>query len=319
MGFFANTFWTVAFPCLAGVLGVIGLLLVASEDRARGKAISGLFCWVLTVVCIFGFVFSATHGVIGVNKRAVVVSWATGSIVNETRSPGLTSLPFATGRILIFNGGTSEQVCYDFTPSVLGGYEVRMKTCFLLNLRAVDWVAQYSKYATGYGDTVAIWGNQLAQYVAVAVKEYRPQDLTAKRDEVTDKIKTSTAPWLENEGIPVAGVALANWDFSNAQVAKAYDDTVIAQTRVMVAQADYNAAVTQRDVDTFRADTANMVLASRTTALLDAVKRLGITSDQAKVDYLTLQWLAGVSPSDLRSIILNMGTEQVQPAVPVTP
>jgi len=321
MGFFANIIWTGVFAFLAVVFAWLGItdMLSGLKKQDRGRIVRGILGILLCFLFVAGYFFAATHGVVPVNKRVVVTSWATGQIIGGTRSSGLTSLPFWTGRMLEFNGGRDEQVCFDFTPSVEGGYEVVATTCFFVDLGSVDWVNQYSRYASNYDELLEIWKNQLAQFVAVAVRAYRPQDLTAKRDEVADQIETNVRPWFKDERISLSRVFLKNWDFTNEKVAQSYDETIIAQTKVIVAQADYNAAIKQRDVDTYKATTANMVLESRTAALLEAMKDLEIHSEDARVDYLVIQWLTGIEdPAKLRAIVLNMGRGEVLPTVPVT-
>lgn len=321
MGFFANMYWTIIFPVLAIIAAWIGISLLRSgmDKRDKGEMLGGILCILLCLLLAAGYGFSATHGIVPVNKRALVTSWATGQIIGETRSSGLTTLPLWTGDVLVFNGGRDEQVCFDFTPSVQGGYEVVVTTCFYLDLGMVDWVNQYRRYANEYESLLSIWQNQLAQYVAVGVKQYRPQDLTENRDEVASKIEANVQPWFVAEGIPFSRVFLKNWDFTNEKVAQSYDETIIAQTKVIVATADYNAAIEQRKVDTFIAETANQVLEMRTSALLEAIDDLGIYSEESRIDYLLIQWLTTIEdPSMLRALVLNMGRGEVQPVVPVT-
>lgn len=191
-------------------------------------------------------------------------------------------------------------------------------TCFYINLSQVDWLDQYSRYATGYDGLLNVWKNQLAQYIAFAVKEYKPQQLTEERNKVAEGIEAQVRPWFQSEEIPLSRVYLANWDFTNEEVGKAYDQTVIAQTKQIVAEAEYDAAETRRKTAEYEAETANLVVTSRTEVLREALDELEIDSEEWIIQYLTIQWLREVDPTSLRSIVLNVGGQQVQPTVPVT-
>jgi hypothetical protein len=319
MGFFANTLWTWAFPILALVFLVIAAWRFLGGDSrygiTKGRVAQGAVFLLLGLVCIAGYFFSATHGVVPVNRKALVVNVATGQVVDGVRDSGLTTLPLWTGRVHTFHGGTDEQV---FTPSVQGGYEVLVTTCFFIDLSEVDWLDQYSRYATGYDGLLGVWKNQLAQYVAFAIKEYKPQQLTEDRNEVAEGIETQVRPWFRSEKIPLSRVYLANWDFTNEKVGEAYDQTIIAQTQQIVAEAEYDAAETRRKTAEYEAETANLVVTSRTEVLKEALDELEIDSEEWVIQYLTIQWLREVDPASLRSIVLNVGGQQVQPTVPVT-
>lgn len=319
LGVFVNWLFTLIFAVVAVVAGIMVLYYIVTrneeDDRGRrdpkGKTQTSLVFLAISAFFLACFLLVATHSVVQVNQRAVVLDTGTNArVVGGVRGPGLTSIPLFTGNVLIFHGGRDEPVTFKFTPSVKGGYEVAITTTFFCDLGQVNWAEQYTKFNGNYGVILEAWGSKLASRVAFAVKDFQPRDLTALRSEAEKLIYNSVSDWFQSEGIPLKSVAMPNWDFTNPKVAESYDSTIIAQTLSITAQAQYDAAEIQRKTETYQAETANQVLASRTAAIRSAMADLGIKSEGQVNKYLALQWLSTADPSQLRGVYLSLGGEQ---------
>lgn len=314
-GFFASGVWSVVFGLLFLVMAVFLVYFLAIVEGGWEKIIGTVFFFLGIVFCIWGFFFSMTHRVVPVNERGIVYDATTGSIVGEPRGSGLTSIPFFGSRIVTFPASINYQACQDFTPSVKGGYEVKLTTCFYIDASQVDWVLQFKRYNQfEVAKILEIWRNQVAPNVAGAMKEYTPQQLTYERDTISQVILKSVKPWFDKEGIPVNSVSLVNWDFTNKDVSAAFDQTILANTKQAQEQALFDASKVKRDRELFEADTRVQVANRVATGQKDAMQVLGIKSEEGVLQWFMLQWLQGL-PTPPGNLILSLG-EKLPVAVP---
>ncbi len=323
LGWLANG-WAATLFIILGLVSFVLTLWMAityfdQYANKRKRVILAVVFLLSTFLFGLGSHFSLTHRVIPFNQQGIVLDKTTGSIVGSMRESGLTTRPILSSEVKKFPAGTQQEVCWDFLPSVKGGYEVKLTTCFYLDLSRVDWVEHVTEYNTFNFETIkAAWGNQLAPKVAEAVKEYTPANLTAERGAVVKSINTETGSWFEAEQVPLVRVSLAFWDFTNPEVAKAFDDTVVAQTLSAKEQAEFDAAAIERQTKNYKADTDIQVLEKLTRGQLDAMRSLGIESEDAVIRFLTLQWLLSLErpPENLIISTTGYGNMDVQPCVP---
>lgn len=257
----------------------------------------------LTVLCFVLSLWGFTHTVIGVNTKAIVVDKTRGQVIGTMRSSGLTSKPmFAT--VVEFPGAVNAPVCIDFTPSVKGGYGVKLNTCFFINGNKVDWLSQFTRYnPKDFEALKSTWQSALSPLVAGKVKDYAPDQLTSERAAVANDIKNATSDWFASEQISVTLISLANWDFTNPEVGKIYDSAIAAQAQRSVSEASLDAVETQIQVMKSLAD-----------GQVATMESLGLMSEDARVKWLTLQYLANLrqAPS---AVILDTSGNAV-PAIP---
>lgn len=321
LGFIANFWWALAFFVLA--IGCFVWFLIAlfgsfdRNNRDAGRLAQAIIAVVATLFFVMMWYFSATHAVVPMYTSAVVVDKTTSKIVGNVREPGLLEVPLLGSAVYYYPAATNAERCEDFTPSVKGGYEVSLKLCFYLNADKVDWPNQISRYNRPDWDNLwAAWANQLAPLVAKGIKDSPPQDLTNKRDTVSDSIKSNVAGFFETEKVPLNSLSLRNWKFTNPDMQKEFDKTLIAQTQSATEQAGLDAAVIARQRELYVADTdvqkANKMAEGQRTAM----KTLGISSEDGVIHWLTIQWLLG--NKNAQSIIIDTTSGGVKPAVPAT-
>lgn len=299
------TGWFVA--SLGLVLGVV-CLIWAVNRLYRSDTLFAAVAGVGMVMFGLLFLHAATNVVVGPNDRAVVVESTTGQVIGDVRTPGLTGVPLFGPQVITFPGAQNLEVCNDFTPSVKGGYGVKLTTCFYFNAGSVDWVTQFKRYNRYSFDALkAAWFNQLSPLVAEVVKNVTPQQLTAERGSVAELMLSTMQPWFKKEGILVNSMSLPNWDFSNADVARVFDQTIVAQTAQAQEQAKFDAAQITRKTELYVVETQQLVAAEQWKAL----NALGITTEAGRLEWVKLQWLVGAKP-----LMLIVDTTAGVPAVP---
>ena len=305
MGFLANGVcaWISLVLCLIAVVSAIAFIM--NDDIGKSNLVGSAFFGMFALLFIFEFFFGNTHQVIPLNYKAVVVDSTTGKIVGDTRSSGMTDFPFFGSSLYKFPSATNQNICKDFTPSVQGGYEVKINICFYVDTSNADWVTQIKKYNKyEYEELVNLWIPQIAPKIAESVKDYIPADLTGKRAEVSAKLLENTKAVFAKENLVLNNVALTNWDFTNPEVAKAYDQTVVARTAQMKAQAELDASQTSLKALEVMSEGQSLSL-----------KKLGISGENAVVQWLYLQWLQKSNTTPV--VVVNSGGNSSSPIVGV--
>jgi hypothetical protein len=207
-------------------------------------------------------------------------------------------------------------MCQNFTPSVKGGYEVKLTTCFYIDASNIDWAIQFKKYNNpDVNKIVEVWGNQIAPSIAGVVKDYTPQQLTYEREAISKGIFKSVQSWFESEGIVLRSAQFVNWDFTNKDVGAAFDQTILANTKQAQEQALFEAAKVRRDRELFEADTRVQVANRVATGQKDAMQVLGIKSEESVLQWFMIQWLQGL-PTPPANLILSLGGGSLPVAVP---
>ena len=287
LGFLANG-WCGWIAFLLFIIFAILTLVNIFNDNGLGKIVS-IILGIVAILMFVEFIHGNTHRVIPLNYKAVVVDSTTGNIVGNTRNSGMIDFPFFGSSVYQFPSVTSQPICRDFTPSVKGGYEVKINVCFYADTSKMDWVGQIKKYNQyDYETLVNTWVPQIAPKVAESIKDNIPSDLTEKRAEVSTAIMKSTKEWFASENMQLNNVALTNWNFTNPEVSKAYDQTIIARTLEMKAQAELDAAKTRLEA-----------LETMSKGQATSMKELGIYGENAVVQWLYLQWLQGLDTTPI--------------------
>ena len=324
MAFLANG-WAVGITFIIGVVFLcIGLWLMLKEDSNR---IGGLVCLALALVFGIAWQFAATHRVVPPNTRWVIINTATGQPDGEIRKPGLTTKPFILYEILAYPGVPDQQFCYDITPALKEGYELKITICGTYDAGSVDWTRMYQQYNfQNEGAMLAYWANQTKELVSAALKEVDYSKIVSDRPGVAESIKANIEPWITSFGAPVSNLRFQNWNPTSEKVQSLMDDASSASLRKTVELQLLAAAQTARERQLYEVQTSNMVLAERGKGLEILFSSLSITDDNAKA-YLASQmtWytLAQNPPAGTQLILSFGGGSSVaapfsiqQPAVP---
>jgi hypothetical protein len=134
-----------------------------------------------------------------------------------------------------------------------------------------------------------------------------------ERDAVSSAVYDNVNPWFSNEGITLNRVSLKDWDFTNKDVGKAFDETIVAQTLQAQAQAKYDAAIVERKQQLYIAETQGLVMKQLAQDQYEAMRKLGVISEDSVIRWLTIQWLKNLDKTP-NNVIVNTGGN----AVPVT-
>ena len=297
----------IANPVSTWVFVIVAIILlsiavgVLSEDRK-----TSIVLVVAALVFVGLWLFSASHRIVSVNYQGVIFSGNDGKVLNQVKS-GLANKPFF-GWISEFPDVTNQEMCPVFSSSASGGYGVNITLCFYYNASAVDWSNQIGLSGkVNFEEIQSIWVNQLAQIVAETVKDFQIADLTNKRQQVAERLFNKTQPFFNNYGVTLNQVVVNNWDFSNPEVGKLFDDTIQAQTIQAQEDAKLKASETARKRQLYEAET-EVLLA---TEKAKVAKSLGLDSD-AMVQYL---WIQALSDSGKMPEMLILTTAN-QPVIP---
>jgi hypothetical protein len=289
---------------VAFLIAIVVIFVIIWRLMEGGLISAGIMA-VVEIFLIWVFIFGNTHRVVPLNHKGVVIDRTVGNIIGATRNSGLTNVPFFGSTLYLFPSASNQQVCYDFTPSVKGGYEVKMNVCFYIDMSKMNWVKQIERYNQyDYNNLVKVWIAQVSPKVAESIKEFMPADLTGQRAKVSQTILHATEEWFDSENMKLNNVAVANWNFTNPAVSQAYDQTVIAQTAQMRAQAELDAAKTKLEAIQTMAEGQSV-----------ALKKLGIVGENATVQWLYLQYLQGLNATPI--VVVNSGSGNSSPIVGV--
>lgn len=297
------------------ILGSIGLFFgIASFEAKDGGRKAILPSSVVGILGVALLLFAITNFVVPLNQQGVVIDQTTGRIFGTFNS-GMGYKPLLGSYVSYFPVGTNIEECQEYTPSISGGYEVKLKVCYYIDTTKIDWgkmIMKYNKF--DYVELKKTWVSQLMQYVAISVKDLSPQQLTFERDKVVASIKAGTSPWFENENMKLSMVVLANWDFVNKAVADAFDQTIQYQTLKNKAEAELQAAEVERKKKLYVQETENQVLKTKVDGQVNAMKTLCTLASEDGMDCLTYLYLSekGASPT----LIINSGGSTV-PVLPV--
>jgi hypothetical protein len=246
---------------------------------------------VFTIFFIWAFLFGQTHALVAPNKTMLVVNRSTGLPVGGLRQPGITSIPLWTSLRYVYPSQSEYQWCPVFTPSIKNGVGVTMTICFTIDASQIDWLEQFQRYNGNEAVVTTAWQNALQDQVAIAVSIYESRDLTNQRNVVTDAILTQLKPWFVPHGITVKQIGLKDWSFTSEAMNIAYEQAQLAQTKIDVANAELQAAQIQVQTAKIRRD---------------ACTAAGLTSEAACLQYLQLQWLAGL-PQAPANLVVSLG------------
>jgi hypothetical protein len=290
LGLIANP-WAVWIFFILAIVGVCVTIALAFSDDMKFIAIA---TGIVTVLLVIGWVYSVGHRLVPINSSALIVDKTTSTVVGDLRPAGITTKPFWSGAMVTFPANPLYEWCPDFTPSTVGTYEVKVTVCFYIDASKVDWKGQYLSRRGGTDVIFPAIQNTMAQKVASVIKNYKPLELTTKRDQVSDDLFNMALNSLKDEGIPLVRVSLKNWDFTNPNVRAAFDEAVISQTLVDKAQADLAAAEVEREAQQYRANTANLISSDLAAGYSKACQTLGISQEDLMLNCVSTLWLAGL-------------------------
>lgn len=290
---------------LVGIAFLIWAIFLFAEKENGTAGITGF----IGLVFIVGGTWFQTHRIVPVNHVGVSRSTFSQDL-QGLHEPGIASKPFF-GSMYQYPASTRYEKCEQYTPAIKGSYGIVLDLCFYYNTGQVDWLEEiYSTGSLNAGSIMGVWRNSIVGDVARSIKKYTPEALSDNRAEVERAIFENVSPWFDERGVPLTGISFKNWDFASAEVAKAFDESIVSQRRITEQTALYEAAKISRDRETFEAETARLVAERQKEAL----NTLGL-SGQAAVDYLWIKLLGeqGKAPDVL---ILN-GTSNVPVSIPL--
>ena len=308
MGLIANIWFATLFFVLVLVsLGITIHLVVSDERTVRWFS---LFPLALAVLFAFGWHYSATHRVVPINERWVVVNKFKAEVEGGVRKSGITGKPLLGTKILKYPGAREQPFCIDYTPALKEGYEISTKICGVYDASDLNWVKLYSQY--NFVEEVQMldyWANQSKELVSLALKEVNYTKISTDRAGVSSDIRDTLLPWFSDFGVDVSRLQLTNWDFTSAEVRLEVDRASAASMRSTVETQLLEAAKIARERQLFEVETANLILAERGLGLQDLIDSLGIEDDSAKATIATqMTWFAYAStPPEGIQIILSVG------------
>jgi len=300
---FLASAWVTWISAILAVLVLGGIIGAIGSDSKEGLIGAGVLV-VVEIFLVWAFIFSGTHRVVPVNSIAILENTMAGKIENTLQS-GLVETPFIGYELHMFPAVQNLQICNEFTPSVKGGYGVKTNICFYINSSAVDWKAQVKSYNSW--DTNALvgaWYNQVAGIVGDTIKEYSPADLTGNKLAISELLYGKVNPKFNQLGVQLNSVQFMNWDFQSAEMSAEYDKTITAQTQSIQAEAELARAEVERKTRMYKQDTEILAMTQWVEAQKKQMELLELESEEAKLDWLKLQWLRE-NPNS--TVIVTMG------------
>lgn len=305
------------------ILCAIWIVLIAAAIWAflhDGYRSAGVVFLLIGIV-FFGFWLRGdTVYPVPANRVLLVIDSGSGKPIGDLRTAGVTGtqLP-GTYTTYEFPAQSAYQFCPDFTPSASDGIGLKMNLCFVIDASRIDWKAEFAKRNGGETVVTTAWYNELRSLVAVAVQKFMAREITNRRNDVTKAVTESVTPWFATNKIPLTMVSLTNWDFDDPAISKAYNEALLAQTQVQQAQAEKAAAEVQRQTALYKADTQAQVSAALALANKNACTTLGMTTESACNQYLTLLWLNGLTGAQSPNVIVSAGGNTPSVSVPLQP
>lgn len=295
------------------ILGLVFLVasisaLFSEDNFIKWLSIPSL---VIAILSFVGFFFGQTHRFVKANEVMVVIDKKNGQPILPVRTSGVTSVPLWRSNQYTYPAQTVYQWCPQFTPSSKGGTSLITDVCFTADASKIDWVTQFKAF-NGNLDTITKgWQNAIQTNVASAISVYNPRDLTDRRLDVEQAIYSLTIVWFKDNGIPITMVSLKNWNFANAEVNKAYDEALLSQTQIDIANAQQEAAK-------IRADTQVIVAQKLADGQRLACQTAGMDSETSCLQYLELIWLS--SSQNISNINVITGANgNIPVSIPIQP
>lgn len=277
---------------------VWALYTLFNEDAPKLMAIVPA---VLLILFVWGFFFGQTHRFIKTNQVMLVIDQKTGQPIEPIRTSGVTNVPLWSSVQYAYPAQTVYQWCPVFTPSSKGGASLKTTVCFTADASKINWVSQFKAFNGDEATIQAGWQNAVQDSVAVAISGFDPRDMTNKRADVETAIYTQTVTILAKFGFPLEMVGLKDWRFESGDAQTAYDQALLSQTQIDVANSQQQAALIKAETQVLIAEKQHQACATA-----------GMVSEMACLQYL---WMtSGVNPS---TVILTVGGNNPNIAIPV--
>lgn len=309
MGLISNVWFVVLFFVLGLVaLGITIRLVVSDESTIRWFSLISL---ALTVLFFFGWHYSATHRVVPINERWVIINKIKAEVEDGVKGSGITQKPILGYKILKFPGAKEQPFCVDYTPALKEGYEITTHICGVYDASNLDWSELYTQYNfIEEQQMLNYWANQSKELVSLALKEVNYTTITTDRAGVATDIRDSLLPWFSEFGVDVSRIQLSNWDFTSAEVRLEVDRASAASMKSTVETQLLEAAKIARSRQLYEVETANQILEKRGLGLEKLMESLGITDDNAKAELASqMTWFAyAQTPPEDVQIILSVGS-----------
>lgn len=289
MELFANPWAGTIFCLLTLVMAIFTLMALAQNDTPRTVAIAPA---VLLLVCGFMWNYSATHRIVPPQQQWVVINTADGSLVGNTRTPGLTTKPHAMWDALSFPYIAEQRVCMEFTPATKDTYEVLLRICGVYNAKTLKWAEQYKlRGFRSEADVVAFWVVQTKELVRGVMQNTDINRLTSSPNEVANDLRLALMPWFEKEQIEISQIVLETWNPTSVEVAAALDKAASSSAQVSAEKQLMQVAEAQRKRLQFEAETSGLLMTTRGAYYNELFSSLNITDDAAKASVIsTMSW-----------------------------
>jgi hypothetical protein len=309
MNIIANGWFVFIFSSLGLIsFGITIWLLFSNEKTVRLFALISL---TFAILFALGWHYSATHRVVPINERWVIINKIKAKVDGGVRGSGITQKPLLGTEILKFPGAKEQPFCVDYTPALKEGYEITTHVCGVYDASDLDWVQIYAQYNfTEEAQMLNYWASQSKELVSSALKEVNYTKITTDRAAVANEIRDSLTPWFSEFGVNVSRIQLSNWDFTSAEVRLQVDQASAASMKSTVETQLLEAAKIARKRQLFEVETANQILEKRGLGLKELMESLGIEDDNAKAELASqMTWFAyAQNPPEDVQIILSVGS-----------
>lgn len=281
--------------------------------------------FVAIIILVICWYTAATGFFVPVNQVALLVDNANGTVIGNKLPAGIQHRSILNTDYLLYPAATEQEWCADYTPSIQGGFEVKLTICVYYDASNTDWASIFSKTnKRSDGEVYAYWQNQLRSTVAETVKTLQRVDLTDNRATVQESLKKAMGTWFNELGIAVISVKLPNWDFTSDSVRQAFDDNATSQAGLLQAKANLEKAASERELQLFQADTQIQVLDALAKGQSAALDELKINSDQARAWFLIQREIVALMASRPdATIVVSVGSQSFSipttNQLPVTP
>ncbi len=281
------------------------------------------------VICFISFLFfgivwfyGATHEIVPLNTRVMIINTSTGQIEGTTRLSGVTDKPFLFNQVNYYPGATQQPFCMDYTPALQEGYEIATRICGVYDASNVDWVLQFKEHNfTNEQQMISFWQDQTKEIISNALVGVNYTKIVTDRASVSKSIRDNLTPWFTEINVNVSNLQLSNWDFTNADVKASVNQASAASMKSTVEKQLLEASKIARERQLYETETSNLVLAERGKGLQLLFQSLNINDDSSKA-YLASQmtWYTfAQNPPAGTQIILGIGGSPIAAPFNVTP
>lgn len=287
-------------------VGVCLLLMSLDRDVRREGTFLVFLCGGLAMLVLGGLV--GTYRVVPTQHVGVSRSLITQEL-SPVQAEGVIRKPFF-GTVHTFPASSNYEKCFSFKPALEGSYEVTTDVCFYIDAAGVDWANEIRLTGhLGAEEIFATWRNQTAVGVADVFRSYAPEGLTADPLAADGALNTTMLEWYESRGVPLNRVTLAYWDFTSAEVAAVFDQSIASRRKVNEQEALLEAARIQRSREIYEVETVRLVAEER-QGVYDA---LGLSAKEA-IEY---QWILLFEQQERvpSTFIVNMSSNPIDPAI----